>query len=116
MQPPKTETKTETSTPSTPSTPKQDTNPFAAFGSFDPMAYWTASQQSFQKMVQDSYGRAQSFADQLAAVESQVITRTHGAVAHWAQLTQDAIAYAAQLSAEARKLGFEAMRKAGAGA
>jgi len=33
------------------------------------------------------------------------------AVATWAQLTQDAIAYSAQLSAEARKLGLDAATK-----
>jgi len=95
-------------------TPKIDpSNPFAAF---DPMAYWTASQQAFQRAVADAYGRAQTFADQYAALESQFIQRAQGAVANWAQLTQDAIAYAAQLSAEARKLGFETARKMSAGA
>jgi hypothetical protein len=109
----KPETKTETP-PVAPSTPKADAaNPFAAF---DPMAYWTTSQQTFAKAMSDAYGRAQSFADQYAALEAQLVTRAQGAVATWAQLTQDAIAYSAQLSAEARKVGFEAARRAGAGA
>jgi hypothetical protein len=90
--------------------------PFPQFGSFDPMAYWTQSQQAFQKLMTDSYARAQSFADQYAALEAQVVSRAQGAVANWAQLTQDAIAYSAQLSAEARKLGFESARKMSAGA
>ncbi|MEO8700611.1 MAG: hypothetical protein ABI867_11235 [Kofleriaceae bacterium] len=111
----KTETKTET--PQTPpaSPPKAD-NPFAAFAAFDPMTSWTASQQMFAKAMTDAYGRAQAFADQYAALEAQFVSRAQGAVATWSQLTQDAIAYSAQLSAEARKLGFEAARRAGAGA
>ena len=64
----------------------------------------------------DAYGRAQTFADQYAALEAQFVQRAQGAVANWAQLAQDAIAYSAQLSAEARKLGFETARKMGVGA
>jgi hypothetical protein len=89
--------------------------PSAMFGAFDPMAYWAQSQQSFHKLVGDAYGRAHSFADQYAALETQMITRAQGAVVSWAQLAQDAIAYAAQLSAEARKLGLETARKIGSG-
>lgn len=106
-----TESQTKTSNPST-SAPKFDAaNPFAAF---DPMTYWAASQQMFHKAISDAYGRTQAFADQYGALEAQLVQRAQGAVASWAQLTQDAIAYAAQLSAEGRKLGLEAMRKAGA--
>ena len=90
--------------------------PHTLFASFDPMAYWTQSQQTFQKLVTDSYARASSFAEQYAALETQMISRAQGAVANWAQLAQDAIAYSAQLSAEARKLGFETARKMSVGA
>jgi len=90
--------------------------PQSLWPSFDPMAYWTQSQQAFQKLVTDSYARAHSFAEQYAALETQMISRAQGAVANWAQLTQDAIAYSAQLSAEARKLGFETARKMSVGA
>src|SRR5688500_20309036 len=100
-----TETKTETKKTETPH------NPFA---SFDPMAYWTQSQQTFQKLMTETYARAQSFADQYSALESQMITRAQGAVANWAQLAQDAIAYSAQLSAAARKMGFEHLHKTSA--
>lgn len=93
--------------------PKFDTNPFAAF---DPMMFWTASQQNFQKMMADAQGRAQAFADQYAALESQYVSRAQTAVANWAQLAQEAIAYGAQLSAEARKIGFETARRFSAGA
>ncbi len=111
-------TKPETTT----STPKQEPTPFPSFGatagqpfgSFDPMAYWTTSHHTFQKLMQDSYGRVQAFAEQLATVESQLMTRANGAVATWAQLTSDAIAYTAQLSSEARKLGMDTLSKAGA--
>jgi hypothetical protein len=107
-----TETKTKTETPKT-ETPKTEANPFAAF---DPMAFWATSQQTFQKAMGDAYGRAHSFADQYAALESQLVVRTQAAVASWAQLAQDAISYSAQLSAEARKLGFETCRKMSVGA
>jgi hypothetical protein len=40
-----------------------------------------------------------------------MVARAQGAVAGWAQLAQDAIAYSAQLSAQARKLGFETAKK-----
>jgi hypothetical protein len=89
---------------------------FPQFASFDPMTYWTQSQQAFQKIITDSYARAHSFADQYAAMETQVVSRAQGAVANWAQLAQDAIAYSATLSAEARKLGFETARKMSVGA
>lgn len=92
--------------------PKHDAahNPFAAF---DPMAAWTTAQQTFHKMVTDALSRAQSFVDEYGALEQQMYTRAQGAVQNWAQLTQDAIAYAAQLSAQARKLGIETARKMG---
>jgi hypothetical protein len=90
--------------------PKTDPSPFAAF---DPYAMWTASQQAFAKMMADGYGRAQAYADQYAALESQMIARAQAAVASWAQLTQDAIAYGGQLSAEARKLSLDTFKKMG---
>ena len=110
--------KTEMPRPEAPRTeaPKVEPFPQNPFSSFDPMAYWTQSQQVFQKLVTDSYTRAHSFADQYAALETQMIARAQGAVASWAQLAQDAIAYGAQLSSEARKLGFETARKMSVGA
>jgi hypothetical protein len=89
---------------------------FNPFTSFDPMAYWTTTQQAFQKMIGDAYDRAQTFAEQYAALEKQMVVRAQGAVSNWAQLTQDAIAYGAQLSAEARKIAFETGRKMSVGA
>src|SRR5262249_14905362 len=84
--------------------------------SFDPMAFWVASQQTFQKTMADAIGRTQSFTDQYAAFEKDMVTRAQAAVANWAQLAQEAIAYSAQLSAEARKLSMDACRKMAAGA
>jgi hypothetical protein len=108
---PKTETpKTETSNPFAGAFP----NPFA--GAFDPMAAFTASQQAFHQMMAEGLQRMASFAEEYAALESQMIARAQGAVANMAQLAQDAIAYSAQLSAQARKLGLETARKMGAGA
>ena len=92
-----------------PESPRSD-NPFT---SFDPNAYWATVQQAFQRMTADAQGRAQAFADQYSAFEAQLVQRAQGAVATWAQITQDAIAYGAQLSAETRKIGLDAYRKAG---
>ena len=57
--------------------------------------------------------RFASFSDDVATIEHQMVSRAQGAVANWAQLTQDAIAYGAQLSAQARKLGLDTARKFG---
>jgi hypothetical protein len=88
-------------------------NPFAAF---DPTGVWTQAQANFQKMMGDAYGRAQGWADEYAAMEAQMFARANSAIDTWAQLARDTLAYGAQLSAQARKLGFEAARKAGVGA
>ena len=71
-------------------------------------------QQLFQKAMTDAHARAQAWAEQYAAFEQMFVARAQGAIQTWAQLAQDAIAYSAQLSAEARKLGLETVRKAGA--
>ena len=42
--------------------------------------------------------------------------RAHDAVDQWAKLAHDTITYSTQLSAQARKLGFEAARKMTPGA
>jgi hypothetical protein len=93
----------------TQSAPKSDPIP-----TFDPFATWAQSQHMFQQAISDALGRAHALAEQYGAMEAQMVARAQGAVASWAQLTQDTIAYAARLSAEARKLGLEAVRKAGA--
>jgi hypothetical protein len=90
-------------------TPKTESTP-----SFDPIAAWTASQQAFLKMFGDAQGRAQAFVDEYAALEAQMLARAKTAIDSWAQLANDALAYSAQLSAQARKLGLEAARKVGA--
>ena len=92
--------------------PKTDSIPHP-FASFDPMAAFAASQQVFQKLAADAQARAQSFADEYAQLEAQMMARAKQAIEMWAQLAQDALAYSAQLSAEARKLGMEAARKMG---
>jgi len=88
-------------------------NPFNAF---DPLAAWTAAQQNWQKMMSDAYGRAQAWADEYAQIEAQMFSRARTAVDMWAQVARDTITYSEQLSAQARKLGFEAIRRASAGA
>ncbi|MEO8843873.1 MAG: hypothetical protein ABI591_25770 [Kofleriaceae bacterium] len=100
-----TDTKT-TSTQSTKTPPSQ--NPFVGI---DPMTAWTQGQAAFHQMMADAFGRMSSFAEEYSSLESQLVTRAQGAVANWAQLTADAIAYGAQLSAQARKVGLENAKK-----
>ncbi|HEY1814947.1 MAG TPA: hypothetical protein VGG74_21515 [Kofleriaceae bacterium] len=97
-----TETKTETKTAAPAAT---------MFAGFDPMTAWTTGQAAFHQMMTDAMARFASFSEDVAALEHQMVTRAQGAVASWAQLSQDAIAYGAQLSAQARKLGLETARK-----
>ena len=92
--------------------PKTDSvpNPFTAF---DPMAAWTASQDAFHKMMADAQSRAQSFADEYAQLEKEMLARAKQAIETWAQLAKDALVYSAALSEQARKLGVETARKMG---
>ncbi len=92
-------------------------NPFASgFAGFDPMTAWTNAQQNLQKLVSDAYARTQAWADEYATLEAQMFARANQAVDTWAQLAHDSIAYTSNLSAQARKIGFEAVRKTGFGA
>jgi hypothetical protein len=86
----------------------ETTNPFAGF---DPMTAWTAGQQQMHQWMADAMKRMAVLADEYAALEAQMISRAHGAVANWAQLAQDALVYGAQLSAQARKISVETARK-----
>ena len=92
--------------------PTSQMNPFMNLGSFDPMGYWAAAQQQFTKLAADAQGRAASFAEQCAAMESQLVVRTQQAIATFAQMTSDALGYVTQLSAEARKLAVVATKPA----
>jgi len=90
--------------------------PFAPFGAFaapDPMKVWEQTHQAWQKIFSDAQGQAQKWADEYASMEKQLFTRANQAVDTWAQLARDSIAYTEQLSSQARKLGFDAARKAG---
>ena len=87
-------------------------NPWAAF---DPSGVWTTAQANFQKMMLDAMGRANLWADEYAQMETQMFARANAAVDTWAQLAHDSLAYTAALYQQARKLGFEAARKAGIG-
>lgn len=97
----------------TTATPKTETpaNPFTNFA--DPMAMWAQGQAQFVKLMTDATARWQSFADQYASVEQSMTAQAQTAVANWAQLAKDAIAYGVQLSTEARKLSVETAKKMG---
>jgi len=101
------ETKT-TNTQTTNLPPAANQNPFVGF---DPMTAWTQGQAALHQMMADAFGRMTSFAEEYASLESQFVTRAQGAVSNWAQLTSDAIAYGAQLTAQARKAGLENAKK-----
>ncbi|MBA3456691.1 MAG: hypothetical protein H0T42_26615 [Deltaproteobacteria bacterium] len=87
--------------------------PFPTLPTFDPMAMWAQSQQTFTKLMTDSVARWQAFGDQYASVEAQVASHAQTAMAQWSQLAKDAIAYGQQLSVEARKLTVETAKKMG---
>ena len=88
-------------------------NPFmSAFNGFDPAGAWGVAQQTWQKMFSDSMTRAQAWADEYASIEKQMFDRANEAVDTWAKLAHDTISYSQQLTAQARKLGFDAARKA----
>jgi hypothetical protein len=93
-----------------------ETKPTDSHVSFDPMAAFAASQQAVTKLFTDAQARAHAFAEEYAALETQMMARAKQAIESWAQLAQDALAYSAQLSAQARKLGLETARKMSAGA
>jgi hypothetical protein len=99
--------------PSAAASHNTSSNPFA---SFDPMTAWTNAQQNFQKLMSEAYGRAQAWADEYATIEAQMFARANQAVDTWAQLAHDSLTYTANLSAQARKIGFDAVRKTGFGA
>jgi hypothetical protein len=69
-------------------------------GPFDTAAAVTATQQAMHRML-----------EQYAQLEQQLLVRAKQAIETWAQLAQDALAYGAQLSAQARKLGLDTARK-----
>lgn len=79
----------------------------------NPLAAWTTATAGAQKLAADSLARAQAWSEEYAATEADVAKRAHSAVDTWAQLAHDSINYTAQLSAQARKLSFDAARKAG---
>ena len=88
-------------------------NPFmSAFGGFDPAGAWGVAQQTWHKMISESFSRAQTWADEYASIEKQMFDRANEAVDTWAKVAHDTIAYSQQLTAQARKLGIEAARKA----
>ncbi|HTL36927.1 MAG TPA: hypothetical protein VL326_27515 [Kofleriaceae bacterium] len=87
--------------------------PFGAFAATDPMKAWEQTQQAWQKMFTDAQGQAQKWADEYATVEKQLFVRASQAIDTWSQLAKDSLAYTEQLSAQARKLGFDAARKSG---
>jgi hypothetical protein len=87
-------------------------NPFST-AAWDPSAAFASSQQAWQKLMGEAFGRAQSWADEYASIEKQMYSKALEAVDTWAQFARDSISYSQQLTSQARKLSVEAMRKAG---
>lgn len=88
-------------------------SPFAAWATLDPMQLWTTGQAAFGRMMSEAMGRAAALGEHAAGVEQQLVERAQGAVDAWAKLGHDALAYGAQLSAEARRLSLETAKKLG---
>ena len=84
------------------------------FAAFDPTPYWASFRDAMQNATSHASTTADHYTAQVAAFEAQLLERAHAAVQTWAQLSHDALTYAGQLSAEARKLGADAARKVSA--
>lgn len=102
--------------PETKDIPRTDSAVHNPFSAFDPMATWAATQQAWQKVMSDSLTRAQGWSEEYAALEAQMFARMRTAIDTWAQLARDTIGYGEHLALQARKMSFEAVRKAGVGA
>ena len=68
--------------------------------------------EAFTQMVRDQIARTQGLMDELAVYEGVAMQRARTAVNDLAKLTSDSIGYAAQLSAEWRKMALDAGRRA----
>jgi hypothetical protein len=84
------------------------------YSALDPMGYWASFRQAMSTAQQHGSSVAGKLDAQYVELESQLVERAHAAVATWAQLANDSIAYSAKLSAEARKLGADVAKKMGA--
>jgi hypothetical protein len=104
--------KSEPASASASAAPHTPFNPFST-AAWDPSAAFTSSQQAWQKMMNEAFGRAQSFADEYASIEQQMYKRALEAVDTWAQIARDTISYSQQLTAQARKVSLDAIRKTG---
>ncbi len=84
------------------------------YAALDPMGYWASFRQAMGAAQAQASAQAGKLDAQYADLEAQLVDRAQTAVATWAQLANDAIAYGAKLSVEARKLGADAAKKMGA--
>lgn len=87
------------------------TNPFAAwFGAGNPFLAAMGG-DAWRKGMADHLARVQAVTDEVARVEAQGFAHTRTMIDESAKLAQETVSYASQLSAEWRKLMFEAARK-----
>ena len=86
-------------------------NPFAAFlGGAHPF-FAAFGGDAWRKGVTDHLARVQAVTDEVARVEAQGMTHARTMIDESAKLAQETMSYAAQLSAEWRKVMFEAARR-----
>jgi len=86
-------------------------NPFAALlGGANPF-FAAFGGDLWRKGVTDHMARVQAVTDEVARVEAQGMTHARTMIDESAKLAQESMNYAAQLSAEWRKVMFEAARK-----
>ena len=71
-----------------------------------------AQHEQWQKMIEQQAAQLKSFQEQAAALEAKNLEQARAAVDQMAKLVKDSFGYAADLSAEWRKLSLEATRRA----
>jgi hypothetical protein len=77
-----------------------------------PLPFALPTPEAFQQMMRDQIARTQGLMEELSVYESVAMQRARTAVNDLAKLASDSIGYAAQLSAEWRKMALDAGRRA----
>jgi hypothetical protein len=77
-----------------------------------PLPFAMPTPEAFTQMVKDQISRTQGLMDELAVYEGVALQRARTAVNDLAKLASDSIGYAAQISAEWRKVALDAGRRA----
>lgn len=79
---------------------------------FDPFGQMSKAFETWQKMAEESFARANTFYGEVDKLEAKGVERTAVAIDELAVLQKEALAYGAQLGVEWRKLAIESIRQA----